>query len=65
MSQTARVRITPLEFFSLTPPEDGEWRDLVREWHRAGDGVDFRRVRLALLVKQVAFDGQHRHGDNR
>lgn len=26
-----------------------------------GPGVDFKRVRLAILVKQTAFDGQHRH----
>lgn len=28
-----------------------------------GNGVDFRRVRLAVALGQYARDGQHRHGE--
>jgi hypothetical protein len=29
----------PLEFFGKTPPEDEEWRERVREWHRAAGAM--------------------------
>lgn len=39
-SNTPAACNCPLEFLSMTPSENEEWRDRVREWHLARQGHD-------------------------
>ena len=63
----ARPSVNPA-FLPGTSPVTGEHRVaefLAATARKAGLGVEFQRVRLALILKQYARDGQHRHGEER